>query len=127
MLRLADGSATQLTFGTGSALLPAWSPDGATIVFDTQAALYDGLAAGRRRRAPSRCQCRRAAAPAWSPDGGRLAFVAASGQVWIANADGTNAHQVTYTLVGAESTPERARPGRPTAARSRGRRAWISA
>src|SRR5439155_1116544 len=33
--------------------------------------------------------------------------VAANGQVWIANADGSNARQITYTLLGAESAPER--------------------
>ena len=106
VLRLADGSAQQVTFGTGSALLPAWSPDGATIVFDTQSNLYEV--------SPQGGDVRTVALPvhvdggaAWSGDGGRLAFVAANGQVWIANADGTNAHQLTYTLVGAESTPER--------------------
>jgi hypothetical protein len=106
VLRLADGGATQLTFGTGSALLPAWSPDGTAIVFDTQSALYAVSPQGGAPRAIS-LPVQTAGGVAWSGDGGRLAFVAASGQVWIANADGSNSHQVTYTLVGAESTPER--------------------
>jgi WD40-like Beta Propeller Repeat len=106
VVRLADGSATQVTFGTGSALLPAWSPDGTAIVFDTQSALYAVSPQGGASRAIS-LPVPVDGGAAWSGDGGRFAFVAASGQVWIANADGSNAHQVTYTLVGAESTPER--------------------
>ena len=53
VLRLADGGATQLTFGTGSALLPAWSPDGTAIVFDTQSALYAVSPQGGASRAIS--------------------------------------------------------------------------
>ncbi len=106
VLRLADGGATQLTFGTGSALLPAWSPDGTAIVFDTQSALYAVSPQGGDVHAIS-LPVPVSGGLAWSGDGGRFAFVAASGQVWIANADGSNAHQVTYTLVGAEGAPER--------------------
>jgi WD40-like Beta Propeller Repeat len=105
-LHLSNGSATQLTFGTTSALLPAWSPDGATIVFDTQSTLYAVPSQGGAVRAiPLPVQVN--GGPAWSPDGGRLAVVASNGQVWIANADGSSAHQVTYTLIGPESSAER--------------------
>ena len=107
VLHLSDGSATQLTFGTTSALLPAWSPDGATIVFDTQSTLYAVSRAGRRRARDHAAGAGQAAAQRGAPDGARLAVVAANGQVWIANADGSGAHQVTYTLIGAESSPER--------------------
>jgi hypothetical protein len=106
VLRLADGTATQVTFGTGSALLPAWSPDGQTIVFDTQSSLYAVSPQGGNVQ-PVALPVHVDGGAAWSRDGSRFAFVAANGQVWIANADGSNAHQVTYTLVGAESTPER--------------------
>ena len=105
MLRLSDGSATQLTFGTGSALLPAWSPDGQTIVFDTQSTLDAVSPRAATRTHPVAGADRRRGG--WSPDGGRFAVRRGNGQVWIANADGSSAHQVTYTLFGAESSPER--------------------
>ena len=106
VLHLSDGSATQLTFGTTSALLPAWSPDGATIVFDTQSTLYAVSPQGGGVRAIT-LPVQVNGGAAWAPDGARLAVVAANGQVWIANADGSAAHQVTYTLIGPESSPER--------------------
>lgn len=124
-LRLSDGGATQLTFGSASALLPAWSPDGRTIVFDTQSTLYAVSPQGGDVRAiPLPVQVNGGAA--WAPDGGRFAVVAGNGQVWIANADGSGAHQVTYTLIGPESSAERP-AWSLTVARSPGRRARISA
>ena len=39
VLRLSGGGTTQLTFGTTSAVLPAWSPDGSTILFGSGTAL----------------------------------------------------------------------------------------
>jgi hypothetical protein len=106
VVRLADGGTTQLTFGTASAALPAWSPDGSTIVFDSGAALYAVPSAGGDVRAiPLPTQVDGGAS--WSPDGGRLAFVAANGQVWIAGTDGSGGHQVTYTLFGPGSAPDR--------------------
>ena len=106
VLHVSDGSATQLTFGTANALLPAWSPAGTAIVFDTQSSL-DAVPpqGGAVSAIPLPVQV--AGGVGWSADGGRFAFVAANGQVWLANADGSNAHQLTYTLDGAESSPER--------------------
>jgi hypothetical protein len=106
VLRLADGTSTQLTFGTANALLPAWSPDGGTIVFDTQSTL-DAVSAqgGTVRAIPLPVPTNGGAT--WSPGGDLLAFVAGNGQVWVARADGSGAHQVTYTLLGASATPDR--------------------
>jgi dipeptidyl aminopeptidase/acylaminoacyl peptidase len=106
VLRLADGTATQLTFGTTNGLLPAWSPDGQTIVFDTQSTL-DAVSAqgGTVRAIPLPVSTNGGAT--WSPGGDLFAFVAGNGQVWVARADGSGAHQVTYTLVGASATPDR--------------------
>jgi dipeptidyl aminopeptidase/acylaminoacyl peptidase len=102
VLRLSDGSATQLTFSTDDAALPAWSPDGATIVFNTQSTLYAISPEGGAVRAiPLAVRVNGGAS--WSPDGGRIAFLADNGQVWVANADGSDAHQVTYTLLGPGS------------------------
>lgn len=42
--------------------------------------------------------------PKWSPDGSRLAYLhcdhARAGDLWVANADGTNAHQLTFSMPG---------------------------
>jgi hypothetical protein len=105
-LGLGDGTVTQLTFGTANALLPAWSPDGNTIVFDTQSTLAAVPAQGGGTQ-PIPLPVQPHGGAAWSPGGDRLAFVAGNGQVWIANPDGSNAHQLTYTLVGAGSAPDR--------------------
>ena len=106
VLRLPDGSATQVTFGTASALLPAWSPDGKTIVFDMQSALFAVSSQGGDVLAiPLPVHANGGAS--WSPDGSRLAFVASNGQVWVAGTDGSNVHQVTYTLLGPGSSVDR--------------------
>jgi TolB protein len=93
VLQLGDGTSTQLTFGTANALLPAWSPDGQTIVFDTQSTLDAVPAQGGAVRAmPLPVQTNGGAS--WAPGGDRIAFVAGNGQVWMASSAGSADYQV---------------------------------
>ena len=103
VVSLADGTSTQLTQGTTDALLPAWSPDGSTIAFTTPSSL-ETIPAGGGDPTPLQLPgVKTNGGPSWSPDGRSLAFLDAGGQVWVAGADGSGAHQVTYTLVGPTS------------------------
>ena len=68
----------------------------------------DGPGRGRRPRTALDAGVTSSGGPSWSPDGRSLAFIDAGGQVWTARADGSGAHQVTYTLA-----PPRAAPRAP--------------
>jgi Tol biopolymer transport system component len=89
----------QLTFGT-DVRLPAWSPDGTRIAYGTADGLYSVAADGSTPPQPVFTSPPVSGGPSWSPDGTRLAFVATNGQVWVVDAGGGNARQVTYTLLG---------------------------
>ena len=83
---------------------PAWSPDGATIVYwadrDGQRQIF---AADRRRpagarRADHRPRERAAVDPAWSPDGTRCSSPTVTGKdsdIWLVGSDGEHAQQST--------------------------------
>jgi serine/threonine-protein kinase len=117
----------QLTSREGIEESPAWSPDGARLVY---AAEVDGylqlvvrtVATGEERqltRAP-----RDHIQPAWSPDGRRIAFVRArvdrtrlqpsdiygwfyeNGDIWIMDADGRNDSQVVANAFGPAFSPD---------------------
>lgn len=89
---------------------PAWSPDGTRLAI--QAGIYDrahpeldssylwvvDLATGKATRLGSHARPQLDETPAWFPDGQRLVYQSsASGrfEVWVMNADGTGARQVT--------------------------------
>jgi Tol biopolymer transport system component len=90
-----------------SAPSPAWSPDGSQIALDVDGAIYvmtvNGT--GLRRLSPELPKGVLDQHPSWSPDGTQIAFsrytnedVAASaedGDIWIIDADGTDATRVT--------------------------------
>jgi TolB protein len=106
VLGTADGTVTQLTFGTTAATFPSWSPDGKTIVFDEQTSLAAVPAQGGSVRAvPFPLPV--AGGAAWSPDGAHLAVVATNGQVGVANADGSSAHELTFTLFNGANVVDR--------------------
>jgi len=91
---------------------PQLSPDGATLVYAvrttnlttnkrTTVTYLVPVAGGTPRRFPNDTTV--AAEARWSPDGRRIAYTA-GGQLWIADAAGTNARQLT-TLAGGASGP----------------------
>src|SRR5579885_2904415 len=76
------------------------APSAGRIVYSGSDGLYtvagDGGTPQRIWTAPAG---QRATEPRWSPDGGRIAFIGPDGNVWVINADGTNAHAVTTQAV----------------------------
>ncbi len=103
----ADGSGQRrLTIVPGHALGPAWSPDGARIVYAYQPGPDDvsGLPAGIRSMAPDGSNDHplvtgyAGSGPAWSPDGQQIAFSAeVDGQLdlFLMRADGTDVRRLT--------------------------------
>jgi TolB protein len=106
----ADGSNVRaVTAVTAeSAPSPAWSPDGSQIALDVDGAIYvmsvDGT--GLRRLSPELPRGVLDMHASWSPDGTQIAFerytnddvaaAAEDGDIWIVDADGTDATRVTH-------------------------------
>jgi Tol biopolymer transport system component len=98
-----DGTGiTQLT-GVGANFDPSWSPDGSRIAFVGAAPPYpynsdiytmkaDGSELVNLTNSPAGD-----GDPDWSPDGKKIVFVSSGGQggLWVMNADGANAYQLT--------------------------------
>lgn len=96
----ADGSETRLNRDPIGIADATFSPDGTRVVFQGQ---YDlsGLfvidaQGGRPIPLPIPDHVDVASAPTFSPDGKRIAFLAGNGsaEVWVANADGSDAHEI---------------------------------
>jgi WD40-like Beta Propeller Repeat len=107
VLTVAGGGAVQLTDSASDVMLPAWSPDGTTIAYASGSGLGTVPAGGGAAARVATPGATVAGGPSWAPDGSTLAFVDGRGQVWTVKPDGTGAHQVTYTLVGANGSAAR--------------------
>jgi TolB protein len=93
----------------GEGTTPAWSPDGSRLAYTAgnAGAIYVADADGARQTLVVSCDepdCVSVMSPSWSPDGTQLTFTAEhtgrSGRdpevdIWVVNADGTDAHAVT--------------------------------
>ena len=108
----ADGTGLQQITRIRQALEPRWSPDGARILFirrfgeDRRELWVVKASGGNPQRVGTAGDV---VAADWSPDGRRLAMVrtgdqAGTLQVWIADADGGNAHAIGLPLSGTSAS-----------------------
>ena len=97
------GNLTRLTEAPGPDQLPAWSPDGSTIVFRSARTgilqLWTMSPDGSGQTQLTFDPVPKDQLPDWSPDGSRIAFVkqthTAGGDIWVMNADGSDQHAIT--------------------------------
>ena len=105
-------------------LQPAWSPDGRFIAYhaNTNGGIWVIPSRGGTPRQVSPIGAR----PAWSPDGTRIAFqtdelgdIAPNGYsaqlgstIWVVNADGTHARELTTKPIGGHASPAWSHNGR---------------
>jgi Tol biopolymer transport system component len=83
---------------------PAWSPDGAQIVFSTGDAIWvmnaDG--SGRRKIVATENRVRR---PRWSPSGDVIAFLDSAGALYLVGSDGSNLRSIDFDTVPVTPAP----------------------
>ena len=90
-----NGAFRRLTVNGGH---PAWSPDGSNILFSRR---NEGVFVIGLDGEPERRLIDAAAQPMWAPGGRQIGFLlrrSGSPQVFVANADGASARQVTTTV-----------------------------
>ncbi len=98
-----DGSGLgQLTSDSANDRFPAWSPDGSKIVFISSRSGIDQVwlmdADGSDPQQLTFDAVFKGQVPDWSPDGSKIAYaVGDPGDIWVIDADGTNAHPVIAT------------------------------
>src|SRR6266511_1147357 len=98
---VATGDLTRLTTDPGPDRFPAWSPDGTTIVFESNRTgvfqLWLMNPDGSNQRQLTFDPTSKDQVPDWRPDNSQIAYVVdvvgrRGGDVWVINADGTDAH-----------------------------------
>lgn len=98
------GAATARTAYNDKVMRASWSPDGSTLLLWHDSGNLEGLytmtptGGGLTRIRPMASSALPTGAYAWSPQGSRVAFVSNEGgqrDVWVMDADGTDASQVT--------------------------------
>lgn len=111
----------RLTTAPGYDDWPAWSPDGAKIVYRHfqvgEGQRYDIWVMNADGSSPTNLTADMPddavnAAPTWSPDGTRIVFASsrtdasgATSSIWTMRTDGTDKRQLTSTLTGFDATP----------------------
>ncbi len=104
VVHLGSSVIADLTDGGGTSTndQATWSPDGSRIAFRSTRSgssavwVMNADGSGQVELVADGGSSKKPMSPAWSPDGSRIAYIS-DGDVWIIDADGTNAVKVTDT------------------------------
>ena len=101
VLTLGSGSPTALTNGTGDETSPTWSPDGATVLYESNGSLYRVPSTGG---SPTQVgSSTDAHDPAYSPDGTKIVYATGAGGLVVEDAAGTNGNLIVNAFANAQA------------------------